>query len=180
MCHNKSFRHEEVKKWKVNAVLSDHDDVANALWRKLATSFNKSNIAITVSVSIQSTLVISKSMGPSETLRDIRTSTYQMYSIEENTNGTTDNIRQFCSDRISHHVIISLLSTQPAFCSRCLANYKNPFWPVEFSINSIWMSPFLVSGESFYFYCTLYVEINVNKQLTLRFALLAYVTQTGF
>ena len=38
---------------------------------------------------IQSTLVISKSKGPSETLRDIRTSTYQMCSIEENTNGTT-------------------------------------------------------------------------------------------
>ena len=38
---------------------------------------------------IQSTLVISKSKGPSETLRDIRTSTYQMCSIEENTNRTT-------------------------------------------------------------------------------------------
>ena len=38
---------------------------------------------------IQSTLVISKSKGPSETLRDIRTSTYQMYRIEENTKRTT-------------------------------------------------------------------------------------------
>ena len=38
---------------------------------------------------IQSTLVISKSMGPSETLRDIRSSTYQMCRIEENTNRTT-------------------------------------------------------------------------------------------
>ena len=38
---------------------------------------------------IQSTLVISKSKGPSETLRDIRTSTYQMCRIEENTNRTT-------------------------------------------------------------------------------------------
>ena len=35
---------------------------------------------------IQSTLVISKSKGPSETLRDIRTSTYQICRIEENTN----------------------------------------------------------------------------------------------
>ena len=35
---------------------------------------------------IQSTLVISKSKGPSETLRDIRSSTYQMCGIEENTN----------------------------------------------------------------------------------------------
>ena len=39
-------------------------------------------------VNIQSTLVISKSKGPSETLRDIRTSTYQMCRIEENTNQT--------------------------------------------------------------------------------------------
>ena len=38
---------------------------------------------------IQSTLVISTSKGPSETLRDIRTSTYQMCRIEENTNRTT-------------------------------------------------------------------------------------------
>ena len=38
---------------------------------------------------IQSTLVISKSKGPSERLRDIRTSTYQICRIEENTNQTT-------------------------------------------------------------------------------------------
>ena len=37
---------------------------------------------------IQSTLVISKSKGPAETLRDIRTSTYQMCRIEENTKRT--------------------------------------------------------------------------------------------
>ena len=36
----------------------------------------------------QSTLVISKSKGPSETLRDIRTSTNQICRIEENTNRT--------------------------------------------------------------------------------------------
>ena len=34
---------------------------------------------------IQSTLVISKSKGPSKTLRDIRISTYQICSIEEKT-----------------------------------------------------------------------------------------------
>ena len=34
-------------------------------------------------IMVQSTLVISKSKGPSKTLRDIRTSTYQIYSIEE-------------------------------------------------------------------------------------------------
>ena len=38
---------------------------------------------------IQSTLVISKSKGPSEILRDIRTSIYQIYSIEEKTIRTT-------------------------------------------------------------------------------------------
>ena len=38
---------------------------------------------------IQSTLVISKSKGPSETLRDIRTSTYQMCRTEENINRRT-------------------------------------------------------------------------------------------
>ena len=34
---------------------------------------------------IQSTLVISKSKGPSKTVRDIRTLTYQICSIEEKT-----------------------------------------------------------------------------------------------
>ena len=38
---------------------------------------------------LQSTLVISNLKGPSETLRDIRTSTYQIFRIEENTNRTT-------------------------------------------------------------------------------------------
>ena len=38
---------------------------------------------------IQSTLVISKSKGPSKTVRDIRSSTYQIFRIEENTNCTT-------------------------------------------------------------------------------------------
>ena len=38
---------------------------------------------------IQWTLVISKSKGPSETLRDTRSSAYQIWRIEENTSGTT-------------------------------------------------------------------------------------------
>ena len=41
------------------------------------------------SFDIQSTLVISKLKGPSEALRDIRTSTYQIFRIEEYTNRTT-------------------------------------------------------------------------------------------
>ena len=39
---------------------------------------------------IQSTLVISKLKGPSETLRDIRTLTYQIFIIEKNTNRTNN------------------------------------------------------------------------------------------
>ena len=38
-----------------------------------------------VLIKIQSTLVISKSKGPSKTRQDIRTSTYQISSIEEKT-----------------------------------------------------------------------------------------------
>ena len=45
--------------------------------------------SLELSLQIQSTLVISKSKGPSETLRDIRTSTYQICRIEKNTNRTT-------------------------------------------------------------------------------------------
>ena len=39
--------------------------------------------------SVQATLVISNSKGPSETLRDIRTSTYQIFRIEEKIIRTT-------------------------------------------------------------------------------------------
>ena len=38
---------------------------------------------------VQSTLVISKLKGPFETFRDTRTSTYQIFRFEENTNRTT-------------------------------------------------------------------------------------------
>ena len=46
---------------------------------------------------LQSTLVISKSKGPSETLRDIRTSTYQMCRIEENTKRATKFHKWTCN-----------------------------------------------------------------------------------
>ena len=39
-------------------------------------------------MTVQSTLVMSKLKGPSETLRDVRTSTYQIFRNEENTNRT--------------------------------------------------------------------------------------------
>ena len=50
-----------------------------------------------ITVVIQSTLVISKSKGLSETLRDIRISTYQMYRTEENTNRTTKFLKWTCN-----------------------------------------------------------------------------------
>ena len=46
---------------------------------------------------IQLTLVISKSKGPSETLRHIRTLTYQICRIEENTNETTKFHKLTCN-----------------------------------------------------------------------------------
>ena len=46
---------------------------------------------------IQSTLVISKSKGPSEILPDIRTSTYQICRIEANTNRTTKFHKWTCN-----------------------------------------------------------------------------------
>ena len=46
---------------------------------------------------VQSNLVISKSKGPSKTLRDIRTSTYQICSIEEKTIRTTKFHKWLCN-----------------------------------------------------------------------------------
>ena len=46
---------------------------------------------------IQSTLIISNSKGLSETLRDIRTSTYQIFRIEEKINGTTTFNKFICN-----------------------------------------------------------------------------------
>ena len=47
------------------------------------------SVQMRLKIKIQSTLVISKSNGPTKTLRDIRTSTYQICSIEEKTVQTT-------------------------------------------------------------------------------------------
>ena len=48
-----------------------------------------SSCSVSKQFQIQSTPVISKSKGPADTVRDIRTSTYQMCRIEENTKRTT-------------------------------------------------------------------------------------------
>ena len=61
---------------------SEFRSVSNQARQKLITKMNDNDI--------QSTLVISKSKGPSGTLRDIRTSTYQICRIEENTNRITE------------------------------------------------------------------------------------------
>ena len=55
------------------------------------------SIALVLIVYVQSTLVISKLKGPSETLRDIRSSTYQIFRIEENTNRTTKFHKWICN-----------------------------------------------------------------------------------
>ena len=59
---------------------------------------------------IQSTLVISKSKGPSKTLRDIRTSTYQICSIEEknNLNNQISQMIMLC-DFFSYKYILKIL-----------------------------------------------------------------------
>ena len=48
-------------------------------------------------LNIQLTLVISKSKGPSKTVRDIRTSTYQICSIEDKTIWTTNFYKWLCN-----------------------------------------------------------------------------------
>ena len=55
---------------------------------KTVFKFLKANLKADI-IHVQSTHVISKSKGPAETLRDIRTSTYQTCRIEENTKRTT-------------------------------------------------------------------------------------------
>ena len=69
--------------------LASQHSIIKQCQSKQSTNIYNDDAPAKIEMVIQSTLVISKLKGPSETLRDIRTSTYQMYSIEENTNGTT-------------------------------------------------------------------------------------------
>ena len=59
-------------------------DTVNSHQMSVEIDTLEKNYSQTVDI-IQSTLVISKSKGPSKTVRDIRTSTYQICSIEEKT-----------------------------------------------------------------------------------------------
>ena len=88
----------------INLQLTDSDLLFNKSLFKMNYMyflFNIQNLRKTYSFSstgqLQSTLVISKSKGPSETLRDIRTSTYQIYRIEENTHHTTKFHKWTCN-----------------------------------------------------------------------------------
>ena len=60
-------------------------------------------------VLIQSTLVISNSMGNSEILRDIRTSTYQIYRIEEKIIRTTTFNKYICNWTLEVRDILKIL-----------------------------------------------------------------------
>ena len=54
-------------------------------WHQLNGELKVYKVELFALKQVQSTLVISKSKGPSKTVRDIRTSTYQICSIEEKT-----------------------------------------------------------------------------------------------
>ena len=73
---------------------------------KLITNFDRCAILNVLNylifLSIQSTLGISRLMGPSKTLRDIHTSTYQIFRIEENTNRTTKFHKYICNPLVSN------------------------------------------------------------------------------
>ena len=58
---------------------------------------------------IQSTLVISNSKGPSEILRDIRTSTYQICRIEEKIIPTTTFNKYICNLTLEVRDILKIL-----------------------------------------------------------------------
>ena len=67
---------------------------------------------------VQSTLVISKSKGPSETLRDIRSLTYQMCRIEENTNRSypeNANSNTCAPHTLKFHIFCGLCVTKQCF-----------------------------------------------------------------
>ena len=61
---------------------------AKVMWKKGTERMMRSlekMLYSSAQILVQSTLVISKSKGPSKTVRDIRTSTYQICSIEDKT-----------------------------------------------------------------------------------------------
>ena len=67
---------------------------------------------------IQSTLVISKMKGPSETLRDIRSSTYQIFRIEENTNQQLNFTNEYVIRLLYLEIYIENIVEKRRSCSR--------------------------------------------------------------
>ena len=71
-----------------------------------------------VKYNIQSTLVISKLKGPSETLRNIRSSTYQIFRIEENTNRQLNFTNEYVIRLLYLEIYIENIVEKGRNCSR--------------------------------------------------------------
>ena len=74
-----------IRLWKIrlcNVVIIVQDSILRDIILHFFCSVRSVDEIIEKTYTVQSTLVISKSRGPSETLRDIRTSTYQMCRTE--------------------------------------------------------------------------------------------------
>ena len=67
---------------------------------------------------VQSTLVISSLKGPSETLRDIRSSTYQIFRIEENTNRQLNFTNKYVIRLLYLEIYIENIEEKGRNCSR--------------------------------------------------------------
>ena len=67
---------------------------------------------------LQSTLVISNLKGPSETLRDIRSSTYQIFRIEENTNRQLNFTDEYIIRPLYLEIYIENIVEKGKNCSR--------------------------------------------------------------
>ena len=89
--NKKAFRNVKRKAESVNIkrakrnMLNLSKTSSTKFWKKIKKS-RKGKLSSSDRVSIQSTLVISNSKGLSETLRDMRTSTYQIFRTEEKNN----------------------------------------------------------------------------------------------
>ena len=67
---------------------------------------------------VQSTLVISNLVGPSETLRDIRISTYQIFRIAENTNRQINFTNEYVIRLLYLEIYIENIVEKGRNCSR--------------------------------------------------------------
>ena len=70
----------------------EQEGLGSAKFVLVVRAYGCSYLLVHLEIYVQSTLVISKSKAPSETLRDIRTSTYQICRIEKKNNQTTKGL----------------------------------------------------------------------------------------